>query len=116
MINHRLTGRLDLPGGRSDGTESAQCTAHRETWEETGLDVAVGKLLLEFENSLLYECTVPETAFRDTTESTSLLARLEVTEVTWANLHELSPRRWRYRGQLRQLRRVLDERRGAGGE
>ncbi len=45
VIRHRLGGKLGLPGGAAAAGESAQCTAHRETWEETGLDVRVGRFL-----------------------------------------------------------------------
>ena len=43
-IVNRLSGKLDLPGGRREGDETGQCTAHRELWEETGIDARTGVL------------------------------------------------------------------------
>lgn len=49
MIRHRLSGKLDFPGGgKSHNNESEQslaCTAHRETWEETGFNVEIQQFL-----------------------------------------------------------------------
>ena len=42
FIDHRLSGKLDVPGGGRREDESLPCAAHRETWEETGLNVEVG--------------------------------------------------------------------------
>lgn len=42
FIQHRLSARLDVPGGGRQENEALPCTAHRETWEETGLNVEVG--------------------------------------------------------------------------
>ena len=45
-ITHRLSHKYAIPGGKSNGeTESAQCTAHRKTWEKTGFNVEIGPLL-----------------------------------------------------------------------
>jgi len=53
LIRHRLSGKLDFPGGgRIDGV-SAACTAHRETWEETGFNVEVQQFLGQSSNGLL---------------------------------------------------------------
>lgn len=41
LVTHRLTGKLDMPGGTQRTDESLACTAHRETFEETGLNVEV---------------------------------------------------------------------------
>lgn len=54
---HRKTGRLDLPGGTAEKGETSQCTAHRETREEVGASVEVGRLLAQFNNGFqLFEC------------------------------------------------------------
>ena len=56
-IGHVRTGRLDTPGGTADEGETAQCTAHRETFEETGFNVEVGQLLGVADNGFrFYEC------------------------------------------------------------
>ncbi|MBI2981519.1 MAG: NUDIX hydrolase [Deltaproteobacteria bacterium] len=54
---HRKSGKLDLPGGTAEKGETSQCTAHRETGEETGASVEVGRLLARFDNGFkLYDC------------------------------------------------------------
>lgn len=45
MVKHRLSGKLDFPAGGIQDNESARCAAHRETWEETGFNTEVGRLL-----------------------------------------------------------------------
>src|SRR3989338_755980 len=39
MPKHKKSGTWNLPGGTTEPNETAPCTAHRETWEETGFDV-----------------------------------------------------------------------------
>ncbi|MEZ5501649.1 MAG: NUDIX hydrolase [Halioglobus sp.] len=52
-----LNGKISLPGGSSEPGESAQCTAFRETWEETGLRLQPGELLRVFSTGFhLYRC------------------------------------------------------------
>ena len=53
LIRHRLTGKLDFPGGGFSGDNSTACTAHRETWEETGFNVSVETYLAKTNNGLL---------------------------------------------------------------
>lgn len=56
-IGHRQTGALDIPGGTANEGEQSQCTAHRETFEETGFNVEVGKLLGVAKNGFrFYQC------------------------------------------------------------
>ncbi|TPV57862.1 NUDIX hydrolase [Aestuariibacter sp. GS-14] len=58
LIRHRLTGKLDFPAGGREGNETLQCTAHRETWEETGFNVEVGPLLsLTASDMPVFNCT-----------------------------------------------------------
>jgi ADP-ribose pyrophosphatase YjhB (NUDIX family) len=48
LVNHRETGRYDFwvpPGGGLQGSESVFECARRETLEETGLDVELGRIL-----------------------------------------------------------------------
>lgn len=58
LIQHRLSGRLDIPGGGQNDGESLACAAHRETWEETGLNVVVGELVAHTSNGMaLFACS-----------------------------------------------------------
>ncbi|WP_032095712.1 MULTISPECIES: NUDIX hydrolase [unclassified Alteromonas] len=57
LIRHRLSGKLDFPGGGVNEGESLSCAAHRETWEETGFNVLVRKQLGKTSNGLaLFAC------------------------------------------------------------
>lgn len=88
FIQHRLTGRLDVPGGGRQQDSSLACTAHRETWEETGLNVEVGAVLGTTSHGMvLFHCT-----------QTANLAALpaEFAAPDWAavevsGLHKVSP-------------------------
>ena len=52
-----LNGKVSPPGGSSEPGESAQCTAFRETWEETGLRLQPRELLQVFATGFhLYRC------------------------------------------------------------
>lgn len=52
-----LNGEISLPGGSSEPGEFAQCTAFRETWEETGLRLQPRELLAVFDTGFhLYRC------------------------------------------------------------
>jgi len=49
--------RYDIPGGQTNWREPARCTAHRETLEETGYNVAPRELLAVVRNNFhLYRC------------------------------------------------------------
>ena len=57
LLIQGISGKISLPGGSSLPNESAQCTAFRETWEETGLSLRPGQLLTIFDTGFyLYRC------------------------------------------------------------
>ncbi|NDW21855.1 NUDIX domain-containing protein [Alteromonas hispanica] len=83
LIRHRLTGKLDFPGGGVDKDESLSCAAHRETWEETGFNVFVRKHLLTTRRGLsVFACDLDAGvgAFPDNF-SPPAWAKIEVTAV-----------------------------------
>jgi 8-oxo-dGTP pyrophosphatase MutT (NUDIX family) len=96
VIRHLRGGKLGLPGGRPAAGETPACTAHRETWEETGLDVRVGPLLRVLANGFrIFSCEAPP--------GTGALpialppqARNEVTAIEWRRADELDPADWRF--------------------
>jgi 8-oxo-dGTP diphosphatase len=107
-ILHRFSGGLDLPGGRSDGGETGQCTAHRETWEETGLNVVVGARVSWPGEALLFECALSSADEADAADfSISPFASIEVADITWVDVQDTRRQDWRYRWQLRWIRRFL---------
>ncbi|ENM5855027.1 bifunctional NUDIX hydrolase/phosphatase PAP2 family protein [Vibrio mimicus] len=56
MTKEVLTGKLSLPGGTIEARETPQMAAQRETWQETGMVVSVGRLLGHTATALVYEC------------------------------------------------------------
>ena len=57
FVTHRSSGKLDIPGGGQDDDETLACTAHRETWEETGFNVEVRNVVGTTSNGMtLFSC------------------------------------------------------------
>ena len=90
VIDH--SGKLSVPGGSSDGVESPQCTAHRETWEETGIDVRPTALVRVFKDGFhLYQCELhPASGAIDPT------LRLEIQQVLWLPPEKFKHYSWRF--------------------
>ena len=64
MVRHRETAKLSPLGGTAVQQEAAQCTAHRETWEETGVEVRVGTLLKNVNRQFyLFHCIAADEDF-----------------------------------------------------
>ncbi|ROS01437.1 ADP-ribose pyrophosphatase YjhB (NUDIX family) [Sinobacterium caligoides] len=106
LLVKQRSGKYSIPGGTQSGDESAQCTAMRETAEETGLTLAVGELLTQFDNGFyLFQCTA--------TDDTAPFANdlLEVSKVMWLDIDEVPSEKWRYQAQwpiIETLARKLD--------
>ena len=57
VVKYSSSGQYDLPFGDPIANESAQCTAHRHTWEQTGFNVEVDQLLGVSQSGLmLFSC------------------------------------------------------------
>ena len=56
LVHEILTNRISLPGGTIIKGESPRAAAQRETWEETGLVVTVGKELGRTETAVFFDC------------------------------------------------------------
>jgi 8-oxo-dGTP pyrophosphatase MutT (NUDIX family) len=95
VIRHRPSGRLDLPGGRSKSGESARCTAQRETWEETGLDVRVGEALGGRTN--LFRCTPLQAISPASDPPLRWWSTVEASAVLWVDPRTVQDSEWRYR-------------------
>lgn len=95
VIRHRPTGRLDLPGGRSKSGESARCTAQRETWEETGLDVQVGEALGGRRD--LFRCTPLQPVSPASDPPLRWWSAVEASAVLWVDPRSVQDSQWRYR-------------------
>lgn len=56
LVQDNLTRTLSLPGGYIDSGETFQAAANRETLEETGIKVDVGKQLAINQNRVVFAC------------------------------------------------------------
>jgi 8-oxo-dGTP pyrophosphatase MutT (NUDIX family) len=107
-IVHRFSGKLDLPGGRREADETGQCTAHREAWEETGLDVTVGRFLVERNSTMLFDCRLPPGIDATRDLSVPLWGHIEVAGIEWVDPSKQDPDDWRFPEELQTLRLALD--------
>jgi len=101
VLKHRFGGKLGIPGGAAEEGESAQCTAHRETWEETGLDVRVGERVGRLRYGYtLYHCYPTEPL--DTSKDLDIPwhSWLEITNAVWLPPDEIPADQWRYVDQV----------------
>jgi 8-oxo-dGTP pyrophosphatase MutT (NUDIX family) len=105
---HRFTGKLDLPGGRRQGDETGQCTAHRELFEETGFNATVGRLLIDRNSTLLFDCRLSASVDPARDLSVPPWGIVEVVDIKWIDPNVQTPADWRFPGQLETLRLALD--------
>ena len=92
LVVTERSGKISIPGGSSKDAESPRCTAHRETWEETGLNLQPAELIQVFDTGFhLYECVV----HAESGEISPPL-RFEVRNAFWLPLAEFSSHEWRF--------------------
>ena len=107
VIHHRLSGKFDIPAGGVNDNESLACAAHRETFEETGLNVAVIDFLGTTDSGLaLFSCMpsgglLPE---KYPTLPVPDWATTEVDGIEWIDPFTLRHENWRYPDQLVEVR------------
>ena len=107
LITHRWGGKLGVPGGTREGHELAQCTAYRETLEETGLAVTVGRRLAVMKNGFhLYRC-YPEKALSPEPLPVPTSALTEVKALDWHLLESLDRDSWRFAYQFDLFQEVV---------
>lgn len=104
-VHHRASQKYDLPGGRRRPPETAQCAAHRETWEETGLDVTVGPRVARFWSAALYRCELTGPLGAEPLAPAS--AFLEVSGAEWVDPTELEPSDWRFEDRSAAIRSAI---------
>lgn len=104
IIRHHPTGKIGLPGGTALQNESAQCTAHRETWEEMGLNVTVGRHLVRLDTPFhVYDCRLGREDLQRESFPVPMFARSEVQAIRWVDPTELSADDWRFPTQLNDV-------------
>ncbi|HCA75323.1 MAG TPA: DNA mismatch repair protein MutT [Alteromonas sp.] len=106
MVRHRLSGKLDFPAGGLQGDESLRCAAHRETWEETGFNLEVGKLLTYSSSGMpVFHCKgeASMTALAEQVPAPGW-AKIEVTGLIRVNPFELTDEALRFNDDLIPLR------------
>lgn len=108
-VRHRFGGKLGFPAGRTNSGESAQCVAHRETWEETGVEVVVHDMLKRFGNGFaLYRCEpVDSTASRAGELEVPPGGRNEITEVLWIDPRTTRATDWRFPRDYPEILRLF---------
>lgn len=111
VVRHRYGGGLGVPGGRAGNGENAQCVAHRETWEETGVDVVVHDLVKRFNNGfVLYRCVPAGDTATDADElEVPATGRNEITRVIWIDPRATQASDWRFPRDYPEILRLLDD-------
>ncbi|WP_417215871.1 NUDIX hydrolase [Alcanivorax sp.] len=108
LITHRWGGKLGVPGGTLEPGELAQCTAYRETREETGLGVVVGERLRVMKNGFhLYRCLPAQPGSDWQTLPVPGIARAEVSAIGWYRLGDLRQEEWRFPYQFDDFLEVV---------
>lgn len=99
LVAELKSGEMTPPGGKALPGESAQCAAHRETWEETGLDLLPGELVHVFDTGFhLYRCDY----YRNYDALNTWPS--EVNRALWLPISEVDEVQWRFPGQGKLLR------------
>ena len=112
VVEHRLSGKYDLPAGQADAEESPACTAHRETFEETGLNVKVIRYVGQSHTGLRFFHCEQQAGFAapHSAPPAPFWQSHEVSNVVWVDPYEISHKQWRFPDQLVEVRAAFAER------
>ncbi|MEM9256649.1 MAG: NUDIX hydrolase [Pseudomonadota bacterium] len=103
LVVQSWSGKISLPGGLSHRGEAAQCTALRETWEETGLLLQPTRRLPMSEGSfILYEC---ERGAQTPTPGPRF--SLENRRAMYISPNDFDRYEWRFANKLKRLRQLV---------
>lgn len=104
------SGKWDIPSGKNEGDETADQTAVRETFEETGLQVKALKLLENFDNEFyIYKCQLVDDDCIDIRDRviTPVSASREISEVKFINIDTLNSENTRYPMVLENIKELF---------
>ena len=101
-----LNGKLSLPGGSKNAGEAPQCTAERETWEETGIHVVAKRKIYSFDNGFqLFDCDLLPSEKND---GSYRPWRLEIKDIHWLTADKFEKHQWRFYDQIEIYKRLLN--------
>ncbi len=110
VVRDRHSGRLGFPGGARDPREPAQCTAARETWEETGYRVRVGPEVARFgRDFFLYRCFAGDRAVLNDPPQVPFSSRIEIESVHWLRPADIDSQDWRFPEQFPYVLRLFEQ-------
>jgi 8-oxo-dGTP pyrophosphatase MutT (NUDIX family) len=102
LLVEGLNGKVSLPGGSSHPGEAAECTAFRETFEETGLHLYPRELLAVFSTGFyVYRCE-----FSAESGDIDPPSRMEVRRALYLSPERFDDYEWRFAGQVEILREL----------
>ena len=108
LIIEDNNGLLSLPGGGKNTGEVPQCTAEREVWEETGMEVKANGKIETFSNGFqLFSCEVVGAQVMNVSARPW---QFEVAAIHWIGDGEFGGRKWRFPEQVELIEKHLGER------
>ncbi|UAA38054.1 NUDIX domain-containing protein [Paraneptunicella aestuarii] len=109
-LTNRKSSKFDIPGGNMIVGESAQCTAHRETWEETGFNVEVGEYLGTSPKGFRFYACELDDDFGGKVQKFPVpdWAQFEVVSIQLVDPFITSPKEWRFPDQVVQIRDMFN--------
>lgn len=106
LVIEGLNSKISIPGGSGNKGEPAHCTAHRETWEETGFNVEPTQLIRVFDNGFhLYDCQ-----WHGEPQTQTPPFYLEIKRAFWINAAQFDEVEWRFPAQAQWLKAQLQKR------
>ena len=111
VVKHRLSGKYDIPAGQGLTNETAACTAHRETFEETGLNVEVTALISQSATGLQFFSCQKHQGFNapNSAPPVPFWSSHEISHVEWIDPYSITSKDWRFADQLVEVRAAFTQ-------
>ncbi|RJX72858.1 phosphatase PAP2 family protein [Vibrio sinensis] len=119
MINEIITGKISLPAGGLIDNESAQHSAEREAWEETGLIVSAQKELGRKNGTVYFDCVADSNIvafeFQNSFDGFELPIwfaphyGVEVSSAMLVNPYEIASQQYRYPQRWQEVLNLFQE-------